>query len=464
MNTEMTQFAQFRHQVYRNLNKYNQADVLMDLVDALSSNTAAQSVVELSLHSLFRRHYTALYKAIAGCPLNDAQLAELAASTLPHPQRRRYWLFGVDVTPQARLYAVTLEDRSFVYRPTIIKGNKPVTLGHCYSLVASLPEEDVGQTTTWVVPLALQRVGSHQDKELVGARQMEALLSNPELPFHAALCVEVADSSYSKPDYLHANRRHTNLVSITRVRGNRTFYRQANRPEASAAKGHPTWYGDPFVLRDPQTWPTPDEGITTTFISRRGRTYQVVIQAWHNLLMHGKYQPHRIPMQRHPFTLVQVCLYEENGQPAFRQPLWLIAIGERRHELSALDIYEAYRQRYDLEHFLRFGKQNLLLDRFQTPEVEHEENWWRIVALAYLQLWAARTCAQSLPRPWERYLPASQNKTVSPASVQRDLSRIIRQIGTPASPPKRRGKSLGRPKGTRLRPRPRHPVVRKGQT
>lgn len=36
----------------------------MDLLDALSSNERASSVVELSLNPAFKRSYTALYKAI----------------------------------------------------------------------------------------------------------------------------------------------------------------------------------------------------------------------------------------------------------------------------------------------------------------------------------------------------------------------------------------------------------------
>jgi hypothetical protein len=295
---------------------------------------------------------------------------------------------------------------------------------------------------------------------------VDRLLSDPVLPFHNTLCVEVADSAYSKPEYLYANRKHPNLVTVTRIRGNRTFYRPVMGPEAPSGseKGHPTWYGDLFRLDDPNTWQAADEEITTTFTSRRGRTYQVSIQAWHNLLMKGKTKPERIPMHEHPLTLVRVCLYNQNGQWAFQRPLWLIAIGPRRRELSALDIYQAYRQRFDLEHFFRFGKQKLLLDRFQTPDVEHEENWWRLVALAYLQLWAARSSAQNLPRPWECYSPVTQNRQISPASVQRDMGRLIRQIGIQAPSPKRRGKSPGRRKATKLPPRPRLPVVKKGQT
>ena len=66
--------------------------------------------------------------------------------------------------------------------------------------------------------------------------------------------------------------------------------------------------------------------------------------------------------------------------------MWLALSGHRRNELSATDVYESYKQRYDIEHFFRFGKQKLLIDRFQTPKVSHEENWWQIVQLAYTQL------------------------------------------------------------------------------
>ena len=35
--------------------------------------------------------------------------------------------------------------------------------------------------------------------------------------------------------------------------------------------------------------------------------------------------------------------------------MWLIMIGQRRHELTTTEAYQAYRQRYDIEHLLRFG-------------------------------------------------------------------------------------------------------------
>ena len=160
----------------------------------------------------------------------------------------------------------------------------------------------------------------------------------------------------------------------------------------------------------------------------------------------------------------RICLYNANGVLAYPQALWVLVMGEQRGTLSLLDIFTTYDQRYDLEHFFRFGKQRLLLDGFQTPEVEHEENWWHLAHLAYLQLWVARPYAENHPHPWEGSLLASKTQSLSPTRVQRDFGRIVRQIGTPAALPKRRGYSPGRPKGTVLARRPRFPPVFKGFT
>jgi hypothetical protein len=166
-------------------------------------------------------------------------------------------------------------------------------------------------------------------------------------------------------------------------------------------------------------------------------------------------------MRNQPFTLVCITRYDAHGRPIFIRPMWLIVFGARRRELSLCDIWMAYRQRFDIEHFFRFGKQRLLLDAFQTPDAEREENWWQLVQLAYFQLYLARQLADTLPRPWERFLPKPDKGPASPAATQRAFGRIIRQIGTPAKPPKPRGISPGRAKGTILPPRKPQPVIKK---
>ncbi len=457
-----TNLEQFRSTLYQNFT--NRADTLMELIDAISSTPPVRSVVEYSLSDVFRRSYSTLFKAINELVVPGMLLPELVAPSLPRPRQWPFWLLLVDVTPQPRPYAHTLADRGMVYQPEVVKNKLPVTIGHQYATVALGLEEEVGVSVSWVVPLLTERVATEADKELVGAAQVDALLADPALPFGRELCVEVGDTSYAKPAYLHAHRHHANLITIARVRSNRTFYQQVVPPdEALRGPGHPTWYGAAFSLSAPQSWWAPDEMHTQWETSRRGKRYRVEIQAWHKLLMRGQHKPVRLPIHRYPFTLVRIVRDDEQGQPLDKHPLWLLVIGDRRHELTLEQIYQAYSKRFAIEHFFRFGKQKLVLSGFQTPEVVREENWWELVHIAYAQLWMARHLAAALPRPWERTLPAYKQRLASPAMVQRDFGRIIRQIGTPAQPPKPRGISPGRRPGTKLPPRPRQKVVVKSQ-
>ena len=165
-------------------------------------------------------------------------------------------------------------------------------------------------------------------------------------------------------------------------------------------------------------------------------------------------------MHLHPFRLLQVVMSDDTGKTIWK-PMWLIVIGSRRHELSPLECHQAYGQRYDLEHLFRFGKQKLLMNAYSTPEIHHEENWFQLTLLAYVNLWKARKLATVLPRPWESYLTTSEVVKITPSLVQRDFERIISQLGTPAQSPKRRGYSPGRIKGKKKGPRTRHQVIKK---
>ncbi len=82
--------------------------------------------------------------------------------------------------------------------------------------------------------------------------------------------------------------------------------------------------------------------------------------------------------------------------------------------------------------------------------------WTDLVAAAQNQLVLARPLAEAVRRPWD-----ARRRAASPQQVRRAMGRIIAQVGTPARPPRPRGKSPGRAPGTAVRPAPRHPVLRK---
>ena len=72
-----------------------------------------------------------------------------------------------------------------------------------------------------------------------------------------------------------------------------------------------------------------------------------------------------------------MCRLLISRQRLYKHPLWLAVCGQRRDELGLIEAYQSYVDRYDIEHFFRFGKQKLLMSTYQTPELTHEQDWWQ---------------------------------------------------------------------------------------
>jgi len=139
----------FRDKIYRFFPR--RQDAAMELVDSLSSNTTARSIVELSLNPLHRRNYCSITRSVdefypdASAETHRIQnqtIGSLLSGQCPLLEKRFFHLFAVDCTSNERLFSPTLLDRSPVYtaRPTV-PSNKPMTIGHQYSVVAYLPEK-----------------------------------------------------------------------------------------------------------------------------------------------------------------------------------------------------------------------------------------------------------------------------------------------------------------------------------
>lgn len=461
--TSVEEFLVWRSNLFQGLKA--RKETIIELLDALSSNQQAHSVVELSLNPLFRRDYNSLYRGIQEFlptqtdPNYEQRIETLFSAvsrTIP-PTSKHYNLFGIDTTPCPRPFAETLADKTFIHYPNPIKGNKPINIGHCYSVVCALPDQIDTEKVPWAVPLSGERVPSKHKGVNQGNQQLKKIWQSSL--FSDKLSVLVADSDYSQKDFIGEQVKHEDVVTITRVRSDRVFYRQFIRdPNQAKTSGHPRWYGDKFDLKDDQTWTEPDEVHHVPFTTKKGRQLTVTISGWKQMLMRGT---KNYKMNNHPFTLLQIVVRAQERNSIWK-PMWLIVIGSRRDELSLVDCYQCYRQRYDMEHLFRFGKQRLLMTSYLTPDVHHEENWFKLTLLSYVNLWAARKLAVVLPRDWEQYLKTNKSIKITPSLVQRDFSRIITTLGTFAKFPKRRGFSSGRIKGYKKAPRTRHDVIKKG--
>jgi DDE superfamily endonuclease len=467
-NQLIAQFRYFRQHLRGLFKSYS--DSVIDLIDALASNSnGASSPVELSLSPLFERTYSSIYKAIEkSFSFNDNKkkkrkklrnLTRLIAEVTPKPEKRPFYLFAMDTTPHPRPYSPTLPERGYIYQPNTIAGNKSIGVGHAFSFVSLLPEKDSQQSAPWSIPLSAERIPIDQKGISVGIKQINALMTDESLPWYDKLSVLTADSVYSQRSFLFDASKHKNLVVITRSRSNRIFYSAPPTQFTERRRGCPKKFGERFDLALEETWHPPDETTFFKSTTKKGRQFTVTLNAWHDMLMRGTQQEQ---MYKCPFTLIRVSVTDDTGSPVWK-PMWLIVMGEQRTRISLAEVYYCYRQRFDIEHMFRFSKQRLLMTDFQTPEVEHEENWIRLVMLAYVQLWAAKQLSNYLPRPWERYQEQNNDKIVSPSTVQRDFQRIISEIGKPGNSPKATCNSAGRVRGQTQTKRVKHPVVKKSK-
>ncbi|MBN1429558.1 MAG: hypothetical protein JXB07_14385, partial [Anaerolineae bacterium] len=80
------QLEPFRKEVYQSTTK--SADALMNVVDALSSQTNARSIAELSLEPAFQREYSSAYQAIDDFVEEGEKRQEKEENLLPRSCRR----------------------------------------------------------------------------------------------------------------------------------------------------------------------------------------------------------------------------------------------------------------------------------------------------------------------------------------------------------------------------------------
>ena len=461
----VAQFQTFRHRLFQ-LFPYR-AGATMDLIDAVSAMTTADSVVKLSLSDLFRRTYSSLTDVLSSLfrtnlktqPTDQDKQKQafkvtqlLAEKCAPNPSEQRYVLFAIDCTANPRIYASKVDDRTSVHAPNHVPGQKPITIGHEYSVLAYLPNGAEEQELHWVVPLSVRRVRSDQSGPQVGLKQLEEITNQTDFKDH--FCISVTDAAYSTKDWVIGVDKWPHVVQIARVRSNRKFFRLP-ASNSQIRRGRPQEYGEELLLQDPSE---PDLEEITKMVTKQGRECQVLLQRWNDVIMQGSKKERT---HEHPFDLLRVTVTDKKGKPVYRRPLWVIIVGARRREVSSKEAHIAYGRRYDIEHFFRFGKQRLLLVNSQTCETHHEESWHWIGLLAYNMLYHTRSLTSAVKYPWEKKKIKVLSSIERPSQVQRDYRRIIRKIGTPAPIPKPRGKSPGRRLGQKSGERPDRPVIRK---
>jgi hypothetical protein len=128
---------------------------MFELSDAVIQLPQVPSFVGLSCAPAFRRKWSSAYEALQDSRPDEKGLLKMYVGQLEHEQR--LVLVG-DHTAWSRLWADTLEGRSYVHQPTPIRGRRPITIGHDYSSLVVIPEAE----SNVVLPLLHERVADQK--------------------------------------------------------------------------------------------------------------------------------------------------------------------------------------------------------------------------------------------------------------------------------------------------------------
>jgi len=387
----------------------------------------------------------------------------------------KFWLLNTDITSLFRPHSPTLAQRSYVYKPNNkIKGNRPVGIGYEVSTIGlSCRQGRYGTSEpAWNPPLSMQLVPYEMNKNSFTASQVNNLLNNTDLPIGKSLTVNALDSNYSSPEYIEPTYSQSNLINVIRLPSNRNVWKQLSnqqvkerREENEDNRGANNVYGEKYKLNQVENWKTKsDEQIDFGIKLNNGKTCIVEVDIWEDMMIRSK-RGHN--MKDKPFRLVRIRLLNaQTMKPLYKKIMWLGVWGERRKELTGEEIYWSYRNRYDIEHFFRFGKQRLLLDKFQTPEKGHIQNWLEVVNLSYWLLFVGKAESKHKCRKWQQYDKNLNTRVVfdlnvTPSQVQLQMSTIILSFDKSPYLPKLQIKGKGRQLGQVLTKREHHPVLKK---
>ena len=446
---------------------------------ALSSYQKADSVVELSLSALYHYQFSSIYKSIHH--LDDREKADemILEHCLKYFTTCERIRLQTDVTPLVKAYSPTLKERQFVKESnTLIKGNKPITIGYPLSCIHLSTEKK------WSLPLSRQRVGLNHTESSFAVFQLKALLPKLEEALDCELIINTTDSNYTHAAYLSPLYELERLVCISRFRyGCKVFTCAPSADQLTEGvkkQGATKIYDQCFYLRDktkvihgmaPKTKKPYTKEQTTIYdldcseeqileaTTKKGKPLLIHLRRWNNLKLRSK---NGHCMKHKPFDLISCRVTDaQTGKMVFQRELFFGVFGQRKSQVNLKEAYEDYRHRYDIEPSFRFNKQQLFLDNYLCEDVQHLDNFLLINQLSNWLLYVASQEVDFVPRKWEKNKskPPNDSQRLSIAKTRRAAETLFLTFDKePFLPqPSKKGK------GNIKKDRPHYPVVKKSK-
>lgn len=469
--------------------KYSKA--FTNLVISLSSYEQARSVTELSESPLFHHQYSSIRDGIAGIGQDAEEQSQtmkcvrsMSLSELDFSTSTRV-LLQTDASSIVKAHSACLADRQYVkINNNVIGKNQPINVGYPISLVNISP--GVGK---WSIPIDIRRISSNQSATACAVEQIGDLIEEP--PFKDLLIINTLDSGYGNASYLSPVYGHSDLINLVRFRYGQKVWlecsRELNNQMASNAQGAPRIYGQKFYLTDKTGLKTYHrKGVSYEVMQEsifdlahqdyvelegrtsKGRVLTIQIWRWNDLLIRTKNEQN---MKNKSFDLIASrVIDQQTGALVFQRTMFTVIHGQKKEEITTQQAFEGYRKRYDIEPAIKFAKQKLLLDKYQTPDQQHFDNWLAVVMMSFWLLFMAKDEVEYTPKKWRQYKEAKskqkenqQNSVLTPSQTRQGAEALFLTFETSPFLPKTSNKGKGRKENTKITKRIRCPVVKKSQ-
>ena len=381
----------------------------MELLISLITNNEvkASSIAELTQNKYFKRKWSSIYRALGSYyggrkEKDKSKLRDLERKKIfdyliqKQVTTKEKVVILIDTTCKSKKHSAKAADRTYI-KPCNTKTSEP---GYEYSVVCAASEPK------WVPPILIDRVKSTDNRYCKGVEQILQVRKQTSKEI-----VVIGDSGYSANSFV-APLYENNITTITRQRANRAIYEAFDG--AQKTKGRHKIYGDKISYNN-----IAHEEIIIN------HNEKIKIVEYKNALVKGN-KNYKMSDKKSNFIKVEV--FGKDGNKKYKRDLVLCVSGKNKDKISAKQAYLYYKQRFDIEHFFKFGKTKLLMNKFQTNDPDRDEDFMMFISLAYNILYHAKNEIQNLKltpwaRPWDKKQTDIQN--LSPAQVYRSITQII---------------------------------------
>ena len=349
-------------------------------------------------------------------------------------------VYALDTTNHYRSHASKGRDRKNVRS----KNNLFSEPGYEYSVLCNLKEQG------WAIPISAIRVGSQENKYILGVRQV---LDAHSVGDKDSITISIGDAAYSNARYIEPLYQEPNIINVTRDRKNRAVYKTFTGEQKP--KGRKRYYGDKVNFSEQQANLTPSHVTQFNHTSSKDKKTIIILSEYDNLLVKGR-KNHS--MKENFVNYVKAEVYDLEGNKVYKNDLWLCVSGKKRHVLTPREVYDYYKSRFDIEHFFKFAKSKMRFDKLQTTNPERDEDYCMFVTLAYNHLYHLKNHV-NVTRQYDWY--SKKRDTSTPAAIYGSLFGIQHNFHNITEPVMTRGIPDERNVRQSFVTQPNSPVIKK---